>query len=658
MFNTEYFKRTDRFSFLYDGKPFSEYAIKPRITESGNTFTFEYSLDDGLKVTNLLQIYPDFDACEWVLWFENTGKNATKVISGLYDGDITLPSERDEPLRWEARVRDGDNDMKIFAPKGSDWCRDDFSCDPEYFRENNYHSHIYPGSTKQYANCGGRSSNGQAPFFNIFRQNKGYLFAIGWSGQWNCTISRAENSVNIQTKIADTNFRLYPGEKIRTSSLVVMAYECNLIESQNKWRRFLKTHFSPIAAEEPTPFCAGIWGGVPTEEMLERIRIIKENALPFEYIWIDAGWYGSSTEPCPNDIEGNWAQYTGDWQVNKNYHPDGLLKVSRAVKDAGMKLLLWFEPERAVFTTPIVNEHPEYFLRVQTAHDYSESNSVLLNLGDENAWQYCFDMLKEYIHKLGIDCLRQDFNFNPLNFWRDNDAYDRKGITEIKYIMGLYRLWDSLKAAFPDLLIDNCASGGRRIDIETLRRSLPLWRSDYPCNENYIVNGVQAHNVNFGLWMPISGNGTGKALYDEYRMRSAYSAALTTHWTMEFKTAEDIAWVKKYVEEYLRIRPYFTADIYPITEPLDSDKTWLIVQYNRPEQDDGVLQVFKREHSPYTSAICRLCGLKDNEKYVLTDADTEESSTLSGKKLMTAGLTINVSAERTAKIFFYKRYIP
>jgi alpha-galactosidase len=49
----------------------------------------------------------------------------------------------------------------------------------------------------------------------------------------------------------------------------------------------------------------------------------------------------------------------------------------------------------------------------------------------------------------------------------------------MKHIEGLYNFWDNLLARNPGPLIDNCASGGRRIDLETIGRSVPLWRTDY-----------------------------------------------------------------------------------------------------------------------------------------------------------------------------------
>ena len=62
-------------------------------------------------------------------------------------------------------------------------------------------------------------------------------------------------------------------------------------------------------------------------------------------------------------------------------------------------------------------------------------------------------------------------------------------MTEIEYVMGLYRMWDEIMERFPYIFIDNCASGGRRIDLETNMRSIPMWRSDY--NDNNVMRGDQ-----------------------------------------------------------------------------------------------------------------------------------------------------------------------
>ena len=651
----DFLKNNKRFSFKLGGMNAWDSDYKSEVTSIGNEVTTVYQFIGGIKITNIAKKYDEYDAYEWVNYIENTSDKPSEIISDLWDCDCTMPIKHEENRKWEAYFPETKTATKVYAPTGSVWSKTEFSCDIDTIRDNCRINHIYPGDTKEYSASGGRSSEERAPFFNVHKDGEGYILALGWTGQWKAEISRANDSVTFKSKIEDTFFRLMPGEKLRTSSVVIMPYKCDVVDSHNKWRRLVKENFSLIGKEgrdQNGPLCAGIWGGMKTQSVLDRIETIKKNALPFEYIWMDAGWYGIDTKPTPDEFEGDWSSHTGDWRVSPLVHPQGLKDVSKAVHDAGMKFLLWFEPERVIRTTPTAVNHPEYFL----SNDNPNDDNRLLNLGNEEAWEYCFETLSKLIEELNIDCYRQDFNFSPLAYWRKNDDPDRKGITEIKHINGMYRLWDELLKKFPHLIIDDCASGGRRIDIETLRRSIPLWRSDLQCPANYDIEGSQNHNLSFNLWMPYSGTGSGRG-YDEYRIRSAYAAALTTNYSFSEReafcdTEEKVDFIKKYTEEYLKVRPYFSEDFYPLTELSEKLDVWCAMQFNRPGQNDGILEVFRRENAPYETACFVLRGLDESADYLFTDADGGEF-TLSGKELMKNGLNITVPDKRKAKIYFY-----
>lgn len=652
----EFLKTQKRFFFKSGTTGVWDLNYESEVTEDNNALITTYYFEGGLKVTNIAKKYEKFDAYEWVNYIENISDTPTDIISELWDCDCTLPLEHENPRKWEAYYPDVKMATKIYAPTGSTWTNDEFYCNVDAIEANNRINHIYPGVTKIYSASGGRSSENNAPFFNIHKNGKGYIFAVGWTGQWHAEIERSEDAVILRSKIEDTNFKVMPGEKFRTSSVVIMPYEGDVVVSHNKWRRLIKEHFSLIGNAERgkySPLCASIWGGMKTESVMERIGKIKKNNLPFEYIWMDAGWYGSDTSPSPDEFEGDWASHTGDWKVSPLIHNNGLKDVSKAIHDAGMKFLLWFEPERVIRTTPIFLAHPEYFLLTDEANNHD----CLLNLGNEGAWNYCFDTLSDIIDELKIDCYRQDFNFSPLKYWRKNDEVDRRGISEIKHINGMYKLWDALLERFPCLLIDNCASGGRRIDIETLRRSMPLWRSDYQCPANYDVEASQCHHMTYNTWMPYSGTGAGRT-YDEYRVRSAYDSSMTTNYFYSEKesfydTKDKIDFIKKYTEEYLKVRPYFSEDFYPLTEFSDKHDTWCAMQFDRPSENDGIIQVFRRENSPYETASFSLGGINENCNYLFKDIDGEEF-TVSGKELMKEGFKINISDRRVAKIYFYK----
>ena len=558
----EFLKTNKRFFFKLGTTRVWDLNYKSEVTEDNNTLITTYYFEGGLKITNIAKKYEKFGAYEWVNYIENISDAPTGIISELWDCNVTLPLEHQEPFKWNSCLPYVSEVTKVYSPNGSNVRKAEFYSNTDYLRVTD---HLYPGGpssffspTRKYSPSGGRSSDNTAPFFNIHKNNKGYIIAVGWTGQWNCELTRGEDDITVKTKIEDTNFRVMPGEKFRTSSVVIMPYKGDVITSHNKWRRLVKEHFSLIGTEGREnygPLCAGIWGGMKTESIMERIEKIKNNNLPFEYIWMDAGWYGDSTLPTPDEFEGDWEERTGDWRVSPLIHPKGLKDVSKAVHDAGMKFLLWFEPERVICTTPTVLAHPEYFLFLDDG-----TNNCLLDLGNESAWQYCFDTISGLVDKLKLDCYRQDFNFSPIEYWRKNDKDDRKGISEIKHINGMYKLWDTLLEKFPNLLIDNCASGGKRIDIETLRRSMPLWRSDYQCPANYDIEASQCHHMTFNTWMPYSGTSPGRE-YDEYRIRSTYDSSMTTNFSFSERdnfcdTKEKIDFIKKYTEEYFELHHF------------------------------------------------------------------------------------------------------
>ena len=652
----EFLKNNIRFSFTYGETAFEHLKYSTKQRQEGNKITTVYTFSDGLRITNVASYQGG--AYEWVNWLENTAKKPTQILSELWDCDVTLPLGFEDPTGWVAQLPDTSEMTQFIMPQGSVWHYDEFSVDVTDLSRNRFTNQLRVGEVVERKAFEGLSSGGNAPFFNVHKQGKGYIVAIGWTGQWHCKVSRDENSVSIRTGIENAAFYLQPGEKFRTSSVVILPYEGTVVQSQNCWRRLVRAHYSLIGSEGRDafgPLCAGVWGGMRSSSVLERISTIRKNELPFEYIWMDAGWYGADTQPTPDEYEGDWPEHTGDWRISREIHSNGLKDVSKAIHEAGMKFLLWFEPERVRKSVPIVQEHPEYFL---SGDDPSNQNQVL-NLGDENALRYCIETVSGIIAELGIDCYRQDFNIAPLKYWERNDMQGRKGITQILHINGLYRFWDALLERFPHLLIDNCSGGGRRIDIEMLRRSIPLWRTDYMCPANFPVDAIQCHHMSFGQWMPYSGTGSGR-IYDTYRIRSCYDTAMTTNFSFSERNSfgddpEKMQWLKSLLQEYLRVRPYFNGDIYPLTKISPNDDVWSACQFDRPEAGDGIVQVFRRENAPYEQARYFLSGIDGAAQYIFTDLDNESEIRFSGEELLKQGFTVTISDRRTAKIWQYRK---
>ena len=233
-------------------------------------------------------------------------------------------------------------------------------------------------------------------------------------------------------------------------------------------------------------------------EHLDMAALPKVAATGADTYWIDACWYGDGDE---------WWEEVGSWTINRDRFPNGLRPISDAAHEAGMRFVLWFEPERARKKSAIAREHPEFLLSSDTDPD-----NLLLNLGMPEAREYITEVISTHIAEQGIDVYRQDFNFDPLPYWQAADESDRIGMTEIRHTEGLYAFWDDLLRRHPNISIDNCSSGGRRIDLETMTRSLPLWPSDYPDivgppNGLQFHTGEQCLNAGLARWIPLFGGG-------------------------------------------------------------------------------------------------------------------------------------------------------
>lgn len=591
--------------------------------EKRHTFTCEsgavYELDGGITAQVCLNEYQAYNAVEWLVHFENNSNKNSDIISEIWDCDTLLPLNLDAAPAVGNRPVEGDSCVITMNGmiNGDLYSDNDKISAIEYGLNYEYLDKV-SNNVKCFSNISGRSSDGLMPFFDVTACGNGYIAAIGWTGDWKTEFQKQTDGIVMRSGLKETHFYLKPGEKVRTSSVLIMKYTRDE-DKYNKFRRLIKEKFSHktcTSAEREGLLAFELWGGLPSNEMNKRLAEIKKYNIKFEDIWIDAGWYGNCTK-CDEAFSGDWASHTGEWEINTRVHPEELLDVVKSARSAGAKLMLWFEPERAVQGTKIVEQHPEWFL------SRNGSTSKILNYGNETARQYIFNVISMYVKKLDLSCYRQDFNTGLTEYFKENDEENRRGITEIKHICGMYKLWDELLLAHPGLIIDNCSSGGRRIDIETLKRSVPFFRSDYQCNFNENSEVLQTHNSNISLYLPYNGC-TSKTKCDTYAIRSSYSSS----WGGAFYNAifqsmdeKDFAWAKKVTDEYRSIRKYFSMDFYNHGSQVFDPTAWAIWQYNDGEKQSGIIMAFRRSKSPFERVKIDLKGVSQDSTFVFTDID-------------------------------------
>jgi alpha-galactosidase len=356
-----------------------------------------------------------------------------------------------------------------------------------------------------------------------------------------------------------------------------------------------------------------------------------EEKLPLDYWWMDAGWYVHYGEGWPK---------TGTWEVDRSRFPNGLRAISDQAHAQGVKIIVWFEPERVSPGTWLAKNHPEWIL--------GGSGGGLLDLGQPAARAWLVNHIDGILNAEGIDLYRQDYNIDPLPFWRKNDSPDRQGITENHYVAGYLAYWDELRRRRPDLLIDSCASGGHRNDLETMRRSVPLLRSDY------IMEPVGQQNHTYGLafWLPFFGTGT--SAMDPYDFRSQMCPHFTACFDMR-RADLPFAQVRRLLQQWKSdIAPNYFGDYYPLTPFSAANDSWMAWQFHRPEQGKGVVQAFRRAKSFYESARFKLRGLEAASRYLVTDLDQETPQEMTGRELSEEGLLIAIPQQPGAVVRTYR----
>ena len=598
--------------------------------------------DTGLTCRLELTQFHDFGALEWVMYFENQGSTDTPLIEEVRALDLTWATTGTPHLRRSLGTDERVNDFQLIdEPMAT-------------IRSHQWSARLGGGS-------GGLSSVDWLPFFAIGANGKGIAVAVGWTGQWVAEVARTEpDRVRVRAGLRHTRLKLLPGERIRSPRILLLYWEGDSARGSNLLRQLLIRHYVPHHGGEPilAPACHGTWGGMSTAAHLKLIELLKAQDLQYDYYWMDAGWYGVSPEPCANVFEGaSWSRDVGDWRVNPHRHPKGLRPVAAAAHAAGMKFLLWVEPERARHGAPVTLEHPEWFLAASAA-ERKEGDVLLLDLGNPDARHWATDLISSLITTIGIDGYRQDFNLAPLPYWSANDTPDRQGMTEIRHIEGLYAFWDELRTRHPALLIDNCASGGRRIDLETISRSIPLWRNDYNCFPHADPEAVQVHGAGLSQWVPLHATSPMNVQPgDTYRFRSAHSPG-TVFNVDEFNLKpipDDYPWEwhRRMLAEFRRVRPFWYGDIYLLTTCTAAPDAWLAYQLHRTDLNAGVVVAFRRVASPMVVAELPLGGLAPADTYRFEDADGGEPFEADGRLLSERGLPLSIVERRTSRLLFY-----
>lgn len=288
---------------------------------------------------------------------------------------------------------------------------------------------------------------------------------VAWAGSWNMELFRQKDDLVMAGGMAgyeDGHFRktLLPGEKLPLPDAMLTVVHGGLDEA---CEALLDVHRAalrlPCEAEKTlnpmyNEYC-DTWGKPTAQTVHDELNAVKE--LGLSYFVIDAGWYGQ---------EGNWNQSTGDWDVRKAAFPAGLGHVTEEIRQAGMIPGLWFEAEVASCQSAIFRERPDMFVK-DNGKPIVETDRAFLNLTREDAHQHLQERVIHRLREDGFGYIKVDYNNTyGLGF----DGFESLGEAQRNGVRGTYRFFEELRRQLPGLVIENCSSGGHRLEPSMMAR--------------------------------------------------------------------------------------------------------------------------------------------------------------------------------------------
>ncbi len=440
----------------------------------------------------------------------------------------------------------------------------------------------------------GRSSNKDLPLFLVTdeRDEAGLAFAVGYSGNVVSTILREFDyrSVVVSAGIRDLQLRIPPGETVPVSSMLVVPYRGDHLTGLNALRRVLREQVCPPATPRIT---YDHWFGLESrydETILLREAEVQAQ-LGTEVFVVDAAWAQQGN--VPHYGAGNWET------VDDQKFPHGLKAFADKVRGLGMKFGLWIEPETVEAGTQMDRQFPDALIRLPGAHRY------LADFSRPEIGEHLFAVTGRLVDEFGVEWFRVDSNLDPDPYWATIADPGERGYRELRHFEGFYRYLDRLRERYPHLHLEGCSSGGRRIDLELLKRHHSFWVSDntvFPATVHQHLGGANhflpAHLIHCEV-----------VKYPRYPTRDG--SEFTDYWLASLcgglfgigaplsqypvATRERLA---GWVAQYRQLRRYLAGDFYPLLPQPSTTTDWDAWQFHLPATDEGMLLVFRPRGGP------------------------------------------------------------
>ena len=381
-----------------------------------------------------------------------------------------------------------------------------------------------------------------------------------------------------------------------------------------------------------------------------------------ELFVMDDGWFGTKYKRSSDNAA------LGDWTVDTDKLPNGIQGLLDAAKSKNIDFGIWIEPEMTNTVSVLYDEHPEYVIKAANRDVVKGrgGTQLVLDLGNPKVQDIVFNIVDTLLTNYPeIDYIKWDANAPIMQHGSQYQTADNQSHLYIDYHNGLVKTLERIRAKFPDVTIQLCASGGGRANWGLLPWFDEFWVSD---NTDAIQRVFMQYGTSF--FFPanamashisaVPNHQTFRNTPLKFRIDVAMSGRLGMEIQPKNMTEEEKEICRKAIAEYKEIRPVVqNGDIYRLQSPYDG-KGVASLMYVAPDKDSAVfywykIETFRNQQLPRIV----MAGLDPDATYTVTELNREDNKPLpyegkafTGRFLMDNGLEM----PETNNVDYHKKH--
>lgn len=368
-----------------------------------------------------------------------------------------------------------------------------------------------------------------------------------------------------------------------------------------------------------------------TDKLLEIARAAADCGI--EMLVLDDGWFGNRG---PDD------RGLGDWIVNEEKLPGGLTYLAEEVNKLGLKQGLWIEPEMVNPNSDLYRAHPDWILQVPGRTPSEMRWQYILDWSRKDVRDYIYDMIYKVLKSANIEYVKWDMNRTMTEIGSASLPASQQQEVAHRYVLGVYEFMGRLVKDFPNLLLENCSSGGSRFDAGMLYYSPQIWTSDDTdaIERIYIQAGTSlAYPITtMGAHVSASPNHQcGRITPLDTRGMVAMAGTFGYELDVAAMTDEEKALVREQCEMYHKYNMLMRkGDLYRLNNVYEDPDhaAWAVVAKDKSEALVTYIQIHNHPDAYDGAYLLKVKGLDPDALYEVEG----QNLTLSGAALMNGGL--------------------